>query len=907
MAGPAGRQPRIDQRAAQRTFARNRQSISLPQGSGIVAGFFPLPRVPAIPAGGRRIAVRDLVGLAGLVASSSLAIAPANAAAAPPAAALNEDMQDIIVTARRRPEAFNHIPVVVSVIGSRAIDRTNTTDLARVTELIPTVIIGAYKSNGGGSIAIRGISSPANQAGFEQSVSVALDGVQASDGHVAQLGLFDIMQVEVLKGPQALLFGKNNTAGVIAVKTRDPTANFQMTASQSYEIVGDETVTMLAASGPLGERLGARLAIRFRYLDGWLRNTALPISSPFYRPSTGAPAGAGQLPGTATPRPGDRELLGRLTLKGDLGTDIMARLKLFGARGRDDGPGVATQNIGPCTGPAPRMYGIADPAAECIADNRTSVGDLPPAIAATMRGANASGKPFGRLSALVASLDLEAHLAPLTLTATTGYFRTRYRFFSGLDQTSFSQLAFTNDQRNRAISQELRVTGSGNGPIDFLLGAYFQASSLRDHNDTKLVDRSYVAAVDRYVSYEDRNQQNGSTLSAFGQILMKIGRTIELAGGARYTYERKRYAKRNLYGIGSFDTLATAYPGSDDPGVLKGRFDDDNISPEATLTWRPAPNLSWFVAYRTGFKSGGFALTSPLQTTTRIGDVDFGSEKVRGSEMGIKGLILGNRLRLGAAVYRYLYTDLQVNSYDPSRLAYTINNAAAVRQYGAELEADLRATKQLKLRGAVAWVRNRFRDFVGQCYGYAVPAGTVPADMAPPPNCSFVDGAGLTLQQDFSGRAPARSPRWSGNAGFEIELPAGDHKIGFTGDAFASSSYFAAETMAPSTRQKGFWRFNASVSIASANDHWTLSFIGRNLTNRYYLLYAADRTGGTGIPGAVGEQRGVVARGREVVLQAAMKIGLVTVLLGATVSYAGSFCGERSSASQQPWMASSSA
>ena len=107
--------------------------------------------------------------------------------------------------------------MVVSVVTDDEIARSNATDLVKIAELTPTVIVGAYKSNGGGSLAIRGISSPANQACFEQAVSVAIDGVQTSDGRIAQLGFFDVDQVEILKGPQALFFGKNGTRRVSLV------------------------------------------------------------------------------------------------------------------------------------------------------------------------------------------------------------------------------------------------------------------------------------------------------------------------------------------------------------------------------------------------------------------------------------------------------------------------------------------------------------------------------------------------------------------------------------------------------------------------------------------------------------------------------------------------------------------
>lgn len=779
----------------------------------------------------------------------------------------------IVVTARGREETLNDVPVVVSVVGADQIERTNATDLVKIAELTPTVIVGAYKSNGGGSIAIRGISSPANQAGFEQAVSVAIDGVQTSDGRIAQLGFFDVDQVEILKGPQALFFGKNSPAGVISVRTKDPANQFEIAGRAGYEFVGDELVADFAVSAPLADRLNARVAMRFRSLDGWLRNTARPIGNPFYSAATGAPAGAAQLPGAYDPRPGDEEILGRLTLKAELGDRVTAKLKVFGAIGDDAGPGVATQNIGPCTGPNPRVAGIADPFAECIPDNRTTIGDLPLAISSTIKGDYQGGRAYGRLNALAISGELSFELIDgLTLVSTSGYNQVTYEFLSGLDQTTYSQLAFYNRQRNRAWSQELRLVSDFDTPFNFMVGGYYQDASLFDTNDVKTRDTSYQATSGRFALYEDLNLQDGDTLSVFGQAMYDITPTLELAGGARYTRERKDYAKRNLYGIGTFNTAAATYPGSTQTGVLQGSFEDENISPEATLSWRPNSDATLFIAYKTGFKSGGFGLTNPLQTSTRIGDVDYASEKARGFEIGAKGSLLDRRLSVSAAAFAYEFKDLQVNTYDPARIAYTINNAGKVKQRGFEVEAKLKASDILTLHTAIAYTHNRFSDFIGQCYAYAFPTGTTRATATPPPNCSFVNTTALTLQQDYGGRAPARSPDWAGNAGFALDVPVrADYKLGLTGDAFYSGSYFASDTLAPPSRQDDFWRFNASLSFGPEDERWSAALIGRNLGDKNYLLYAADRTGGASVPGQIGEQRGVVSRGREVMLQFGFK------------------------------------
>lgn len=212
-----------------------------------------------------------------------------------------------------------------------------------------------------------------------------------------------------------------------------------------------------------------------------------------------------------------------------------------------------------------------------------------------------------------------------------------------------------------------------------------------------------------------------------------------------------------------------------------------------------------------------------------------------------------------------------MNTYDPTRVAYTISNAGAVRQRGGEIEANLQATEILSVHAALAYTHNRFNNFTGQCYGYAFPTGSTRATAVAPANCSFVNSTALTLQQVYDGRAPARSPDWAGNAGVVVDVPMGTRKLGMTADAFYSDGYYAVETMVTSTYQKAFWRLNASVTYGDADDRWTVGIIGRNLTNKYYLLYAADRTGGTSVPGAVGEQRGVVARGREVAVQLGVK------------------------------------
>lgn len=780
--------------------------------------------------------------------------------------ASGEAPDDIVVTARSKGESLSSVPVAVSSVTSTTLNRAIATDLTKVAEITPGVIISATRQQGGGSIAIRGISSPANVTGFEQAVSVALDGVQTSNGRIASIGFFDVSQIDILRGPQALFFGKNSPAGVISVKSNGPTDRFEASIGGAYEFVGREKYVDGTISGPITDNFGYRVAVRYRDLDGWIHNDAGPIANPFYNAATGAPGGAGQLPGAEHKRYGNHELLGRLTLEYRPTDDVTNTLKMFTSRYRDQGPGAASQNIGPCTGPNPRMYGEIDPYGDCRADNHTSNGDASAAYSQGVPLTDGTGRSFGRTNFTSISNHLAVDLGPVNISSQTGFNRLTSVAQYGLDHTVFSQLYSGEQDRLSEFSQEVRAVTDLDGPINFAAGAYYQRTRRSYHADFALSTANYDMATGRFDSADILTQQQGRTISGFAQAIWNIVPEVELAGGVRYTDEEKKNQTTSLYGFGAFNVAAITFPGETRPGYLSGKMTQKNWSPEATLTWHPTPRHTLYIAYKTGFKSGGYQ-AALVNTGTRIGDLDFGPEKVRGGEIGAKGQFLDRRLRVSAAAFAYDFKNLQVNAYDPARVTFVVGNAGKLVQRGFEMDANFRATDQLSLRGGFTYAHNRFRDYIGQCYAYAFPTGSTPATATPPPGCQFANSMTLTLQQDNDGKQPARSPDWSGTAGFDFGVPIGGLNVTLSGDAAYIGKYNASDTFGPYSVQDAIWRFNASLELASNDDHWSATLVGRNLTNKYYVTYASDRTGGASVPGTFGEQRGSVARGREVLLQ----------------------------------------
>lgn len=699
------------------------------------------------------------------------------------------------------------------------------------------------------------------------------------------LGFFDLQQVQVMKGPQALFFGKNSPAGVIAITSAGPTRNFEAGATLSYEFVGDELGTEGYISGPLTDTLGARLAVKYRNLEGWLYNNAEPIANPFYRPNQ--PAGAAMLPGARSDRIGDSELLGRLTLEFKPTNAFTSTLKLTGMASEDQSAVALAQNIGPCVG-GPRSFGIVDPFGDCDADNQTSYGSIPDAIAATLPRANGNGRVRGKARAIIASWTNELTTDQLALTSVTGYFNHKYKSLSTPDQTVFIGLIALEETVVRSFSQEFRALTDWEGPVNLLAGAYFQDSLDDLYTDLAFRgDLSFNPINGRYSTVERIANLKGRTYSVFGQVIWDIFDEFEIAAGARWTKERKTTRNENLYGVtgplGRFDISQTVFPDSTDtsPGVLAGNFSDENISPEVTVTWMPAENVTIYAAYKTGFKSGGFGLSTPTQTSTRLADLDFESETVEGFEAGAKLEAFGRRLRLTGTAFAYDFQNLQVTTYDAAAIRFQINNAGEVRQRGIEFDGDFKVSDNFRLRGAVTYVKNRIKGYTGQCYGFPVPASAALTAIAPD-GCSFVTNADGTrfisaagtpiLQQVNDGRPPARSPDWAGNFGASAHFPLGEKlTFGLTGDAFFSGGYYASDAYSPQTYQSSFWRFNASARVGGVDDRWEVALIGRNLTNKNYLAFATDRTGGASVPLTPGEQRGVASRGREVAVQASFR------------------------------------
>jgi outer membrane receptor protein involved in Fe transport len=271
---------------------------------------------------------------------------------------------------------------------------------------------------------------------------------------------------------------------------------------------------------------------------------------------------------------------------------------------------------------------------------------------------------------------------------------------------------------------------------------------------------------------------------------------------------------------------------------ISGTHSEDNVSPEATLTWHPGSNTTLYGAYKTGYLSGGFSNPGILSRSVTLQNDTFDPEKVRGGEVGAKWALLGNRLGGDLVLFEYHYEGLPLSTFDAQSVTFVTRNAASTVTRGVEFQTRYDFGAGWSAHGGVSYNEARFKDFKnGQCYiAQTVAAGCIP-----------VTPGSAARSQDLSGKRVYRAPDWLANAGAQYQFPiAGDFQVGLSADVQYTSSYYVNLNLNPGSLQDSFVLVNASARLTTPSGRWTVAVIGRNLTNEIYATLGTDKPGGLG-------------------------------------------------------------
>jgi iron complex outermembrane recepter protein len=772
--------------------------------------------------------------------------------------AASVDLGTIIVTARRIPELAQKAPVAVTVLSTERIHNYNVSSLEQVAAITPGLIITRGNSGSGADFSLRGIGSNFSSIGIEQSVAVVVDGVYYGQGRVIDEGFIDLERIELLKGPQSFYFGKNSTAGVISITTANPGREFEAKGRVGYEVISRNPLGEFVMSGPLTDSLSVRFAAAGQKMqDGYVRNRASAGTYPTFDAATGA------FTLHPVPAPSDRDLpdesfaLGRLTVSYKPAEDFEASLKATVDHNEQGGTSW-NDRLWKCPSGASTFPGSAGESCDDTFD--ISQNPAPPDIAATRKDMRREdGALYTLYDSYSVTAQVEKQLSPMTLTAVSNYQRFRYSSNSDYDFTAVP--AIWSDQHNtyRAFSQELRARTRFDSPLNFLLGVYFQDTRVDFAQAAVFFGSENSLAVDpanRYVSVLKSSATDGRTWAGYGQMIWTFLPDWELTAGARYTEEKKDSFFLQPY-VNPFFAFLYA---ENHRLVAQQEFSD--TSPEVTLSWKPQEHLLLYVAYKTGYKSGGFSNSADdVVGGAGVANLVFEPETVEGAEVGLKALLLDQRMNVAVNAYRYRYSDLQVDFFNAQNFALITTNAGSAISEGVEVEGEYRPTwaDGLRLRGALAWNRAHYEHYIGPCY-----AGQTRAQ-----GCNIGGEAAL---QNLGGKPTADSPRWVGVLGVDHDREIGAGlMLGFSTDVRYSDNYSVSPFAQPLDRQSSYVNVDAAIRLRTTDKRWTVEAIGKNLTNNFVVTYASDMPS-TGTPaggdtGQLADQFALFAPARSVTLQ----------------------------------------
>lgn len=770
------------------------------------------------------------------------------------------DSSEIIVTARKRQESILKVPVVVTAVSGQQLGNLQVTQVTDLPRLVPGLVLGGNLLSIGPQVTIRGVGTSSSDPGVDQSVSLNIDGLSLGQGLAFGSGMFDVAQVEVLKGPQALFYGKSSPGGVISLRTADPSHEAEFIARVAYEFESRQPRGELIVSGPVSEELGLRLATTYSRGEGYFRNLAEPVLST----GAGAPFDRETQPinfiirGTALWQPTDAF---KVRLKANHSYDYNVNAETAQLANCPDGPGQSFGfgGFGPVLGlspvdPIPFIGGD-----DCRLDRDLHVVYMDPAF---FPGVVRGGVPYLENKQDFGTLELTYDLLPdLTLTSTTGMYRLRSSSQVNTSHTTAAAPAFAvrNTFQRDEFTQELRLDSDFSGALNFTLGGFYEDGRLYDR--VRFIRNTAYgflspAIVGANILNDDRaSRVDIKTYSLFGQARYEITPQLELAGGVRWTDEARSLS------VFDFQNNLDLTPFLPRPRVHSSTF-----SPEATVTYTPTDDLTLFGSYKKGFKSGSFSVaTAPAavrdpQTGAVIGASDnaFDDEKVEGYEIGIKSRLIDRSLLANVAFYDYRYKGLQVGGIEPTvggvPVIRTVN-AGAARTYGVDFDLSYRppAVEGLALNASVNWNRARYSELDNiPCYsGQTVaqgcttffapfpataPAGR-PSQANPGPGAIVVGGlSGYNTGQDLSGTPMIRAPEWTANFGFEYQMPIGNGmRLQFTNSNQVSSrfaTFLALGRPDDDNYQDGFIKIDASLTLKGEDDRWEVALIGKNITDK---------------------------------------------------------------------------
>jgi iron complex outermembrane recepter protein len=774
-----------------------------------------------------------------LALAAGLVLTPSSQVRAAEAAEGGMDLGEVIVTARLRAENAQAVPGALSVVGEKLLSVTQTYNFTQLSQLVPSVNYNSPNPRNT-ALTIRGLGSSvlaiaqAND-GLEPGVGFYVDQIYHARPATAAYDFLDVERVEVLRGPQGTLFGKNTTAGAVSITTEAPSFTPEALAEVSY---GDYDFWQGKAtvSGPvIGDEVAARLSVVGLKRNGFITNVKFG--------GRDNNAGTGSVHGQILIRPSSTF---SLRLSGDFNVfDSKCCTQVF-------------VRVGQSLRSASQQY---------------------PSLAAGVGYAPPSLNPYDRLTDIDAAVKVDTNeggvsaiadwdLGPATLTSVSAWRQWNWDAANDRDYTGLPiQLLQHIPSRQNQYSQELRIASGGEHVIDYVAGLYFFNQVITGRPITQYGPLATywllgpapafpANLLDGYTT-DGRTRFESSSYAAFGEANWHVTRKLKLTAGLRYTDEEK-YGKYSAIVFGGLSAVSAALQKAKlsilRPQAYSARVSDGSLAGRAVIAYDLTRSVMAYASYANTSKSSGINMSGlPLTPANQpaLATAVIKPEKNQTAEIGVKSQWLDNRLQINADYFYTTIHDFQTNVVDtgPGALRGYLANIDQVRVQGVELDSQFILDSHLSVHASAAFTDGRYISYKD---------GPCPLERI----------GNSTTVCDLSGRPLSNLPKTVWTLGGEykhgLALGALDGEAYLHAEATFRSDIYGDPTDSRYTVIKGYSLVNATLGYRS-NSWWEASVWAHNLFDENYLQNVTIQAGNSGlIVGTPGDPRtfGVTLRAR---------------------------------------------
>ncbi|TVZ40771.1 outer membrane receptor protein involved in Fe transport [Alteromonadaceae bacterium 2753L.S.0a.02] len=782
-------------------------------------------------------------------------------------------LEEIVVTAQKRVENLQEVPLSVATISGEKIDESGIENLADLTAHMPNIHF--TETGFSTQVRVRGIGSD-NSQGMEQSVGMYIDGIYYGRAQLFRLPMMDMQRAELLRGPQSTLLGKNSIAGALNLTTARPTQDpaARLSIAREVEFNGVEVNGMI--STPLGESAAMRIAGRRLTEEGYVENTYLDTRQPKREENSIRLS----FNWSATENlelflKGEKhsfETIGRpieITYDQPLqegGLTYNEWLQILNQPGLDDQLDY-------------RRQADTEEFSDNTVDNITFKGDY--------------------------------SLGDHTITFVTGWLQFDYTELCDCDFVAAEIVPVNLAEEYEQFSQEIRIASPVGETVEWLAGAYYQdyEQQFSDRNDisaTNFLTGSYPQLTGTGMLREF--EQNSDSWAVFGRVTWNVSDAWHLTVGARYTEETKKASKSlNVVSLDTgevYDNPLTGltYMGvflteneqaryflpdpEQDPGNFQpllhsgydvsGSRDESAFTPLINIEWDVTDNNMAYAAFSTGFKAGGFdprsnrvglfdyraanpnAPAPPAQETDAMQYFEFDEEKAESAELGMKNTLGGGVAELNVALYHTDYSDLQISQFDGG-VGFNVGNVKKTQVQGIEIDGRWLMTDTLTAFYGISWLDFEYKDFKnGNCNTTQSPD-------------TDTDGDGINDTCDYTGKRGVYTPEYTINFSLDYRQPI-TGLVNFVGilDAQMVDGHQVHVNLDPAGEIDPYTMIGLRLGIES--DNWSLAILGKNLLDEHVISYSGNAPLSSNAPFYTNTHYSFVRKPRTIALEATIRM-----------------------------------